>query len=251
MNRMACLTAFTLAVVVATPAFSETEQVSRGTSFASDYQTVPVVANTTGVGGATFQTSVSLLNPTSSSFVVEATFYDAAGTKHQATISLAAGELKSYPNFLDSVFHITGAGAVTLKSVTGTNRFVVNAEIWTGTTNRYGTSVPVLEFAGSDSRSFSAGITVDTNTRTNIGCFNQSDTANFVKATILDSTGDLTLGTVNLPLAANGWGQTSVTTIVSGGQVQFDPQGAAVCYAVVVRNSTNDGHLISAAEYTP
>ena len=42
-----------------------------------------------------------------------------------------------------------------------------------------------------------------------------------------------------------------MTTIVSGGYVQFDPTDSAVCYAVVVDNATNDGRFISAAEYKP
>jgi hypothetical protein len=66
----------------------------------------------------------------------------------------------------------------------------------------------VLEFAGTSSRSFAPGVTVDSNTRTNVGCFDQSGAANSVKATILDNTGKQTLGSVTLPLAANGWGQT-------------------------------------------
>src|SRR5204862_95005 len=54
-----------------------------------------------------------------------------------------------------------------------------------------------------------------------------------------------------LNLAANGWGQTSINAIVSGGYVVFEPEDSAVCYAVVVDNSTNDGRFISAAEYKP
>ena len=69
----------------------------------------------------------------------------------------------------------------------------------------------------------SPGITVDSNTRTNVGCFDQSGAPNMVKATILDNTGKQTIGSVTLNLAANGWGQTAVTSIVSGGYVQFDP----------------------------
>jgi hypothetical protein len=42
-----------------------------------------------------------------------------------------------------------------------------------------------------------------------------------------------------------------VNSIVSNGNVQFDPTDSAVCYAVVVDNATNDGRFISAAEYKP
>ena len=44
---------------------------------------------------------------------VTATLYDASGTKRTALIPLAAGELKTFTNFLDAVFSgFTGAGAV-------------------------------------------------------------------------------------------------------------------------------------------
>ncbi|HSY52407.1 MAG TPA: hypothetical protein VLC46_26635 [Thermoanaerobaculia bacterium] len=255
MRRKIALIAATMAVVLTTSAFSQPAQHARALSFASDSQTVPVMANVPGQGG-TFQSYLAIFNPTSSAYSVTATLHDASGTKHTALIPLAAGELKTYTNFLDAVFSgFSGGGAVTFVSPDSTggtrnNRFILSTEVRTAGT-RFSTSVPVLEFAGTNSRSFAPGITVDSNTRTNVGCFDQSGAPNSVKATILDSTGKLTLGSVTLNLAANGWGQTAANTIVSGGIVQFDPSDSAVCYAVVVDNSTNDGRFISAAEYEP
>jgi len=254
MKRLVWLTAMALAV--ATSALAQSEKMQRrGQDFASDTQTVPVMANTAGVGGATFQTYVAILNPTASAFAVNVSFYDGTGTKHDAQISLAAGELKTYPNFLDAVFHVTGGGAVTFTTPdtaggTRNNRFVLTTEVRTAGSH-YGTSIPALEFAGSGSPSFAGGVTVDANTRTNVGCFDQSGAPNHVKATILDSTGQQTLGSVDLNLFAHGWGQTAVNTIVSSGYVKFQPDDSAVCYAVVVDNTTNDGRFISAAEYRP
>ena len=240
---------FITALILTVPLFAQQRRAVPTTSFASDNQTVPVMANTVGIGGATFQTYVALLNPTPSAFSVDVTLYDGAGTKRNATITLAAGELKTYNNFLSEVFNYSGGGAVTLKSAAG-NRFIVSTEVRTGAA-RYSTSVPALEFAGSNSKSFSAGITVDSTSRTNVGCFNQADVDNSVKATVYDKTGTQTLGTTTLNLGANAWGQTAINTIVSGGYVVFEPQEAAVCYAVVVDNTTNDGRFISAAEYKP
>ncbi|HEV7428915.1 MAG TPA: hypothetical protein VGQ46_21385 [Thermoanaerobaculia bacterium] len=251
--RRISLMVLTMAAAITTSAFAQ--QHVRSLAFASDFQTVPVVANVAGIGGA-FQSYVALFNPTPSAFSVTATLYDATGTKRTATIPLAAGELKTYTNFLDTAFNgFAGAGAVTFTSPdtsggTRNNRFIVNTEVRTAGT-RYSTAIPVLEFGGSSSRSFAPGITVDSNTRTNIGCFDQSGTVNSVKATILDNTGTQTIGTVTINLAANGWRQTSVNSIVSNGNVQFDPSDSAVCYAVVVDNATNDGRFISAAEYRP
>ena len=246
MNRLACL----LAISITIPAFAQSERhIAAENSFASDFQTVPVMANVPGVGG-TFQSYVALFNPTSSSFVVTVTLFDGAGVKRTATITLAAGELKTYTNFLDAVFQFSGGGAVTFQSPDSNKRFIVSTEVRTGGT-RFNTTIPALEFAGSNSPSFSAGITVDASSRTNVGCFNQSSVPNAIKVIVFDNSGTQMVGTLNLNLAANAWGQAPVTAVVSGGYVRFEPTEAAVCYAVVVDNGTNDGRFISAAEYRP
>jgi hypothetical protein len=242
-----------LILIVAVPLFAQAPK--RSEAFASDFQTVPVMANTTGVGGS-FTSYVALFNPTSSAYAVTATLYDGNGVTHTAQINLAAGQLKTYTNFLSDVFNYSGGGAVTFQSPNSTggthnNRFVVNSEIRAGAGSHYSTPIPVLEFAGSSSRSFAPGVTVDSNNRTNVGCFDQSGAPNTVKVTVLDNTGTQTIGTTSLSLPANGWGQTGITSVVSGGYIQFDPGDSAVCYAVVVDNTTNDGRFISAAEYRP
>jgi len=239
--------------LAAMPSFAQ--KPARALDFASDLQTVPVMGNTPGAFGATFQTYVAILNPTASAFTVQASLWDAAGVRHDASINLAAGELKTFQNFLAEVFNVTGGGAVTFSSPltpggTHNNRFIVSTEVRTSGTH-FSTTIPVLEFAGSDSRSFVAGVTVDSNTRTNVGCFNQSANANTVKVTVLDKSGTQTVGTTTLNLPANAWGQTTIGAIVSNGYVQFDPSDSAVCYAVVVDNTTSDGRFISSAEYRP
>src|SRR3954467_10148860 len=160
--RRISLMVLTLAALMTTSAFAQ--QHVRAQAFASDFQTIPVVANVGGIGGS-FQSYVALFNPTSSAFSVTATLYDATGTKRTALIPLAPGELKTYTNFLDAVFSgFTGGGAVTFSSPdtsggTRNNRFIVNTEVRTAGT-RYSTAIPVLEFAGSGSRSFAPGIPV-------------------------------------------------------------------------------------------
>lgn len=240
---------FILVSLFAVAALAQQRTATENTSFASNFQTVPVMANNAGIGGG-FQTYVTLLNPTSSPFTIDVALYDGAGTKRTASIALAARELKTYDNFLLEVFNYTGGGAVTFRSGDSNQRFIVSTEVRT-TGTRYSTTVPALEFAGSNSRSFAAGVTVDSSSRTNVGCFNQSDAANAVAVTVYDKSGAQNLGTATLNLAANGWGQINISAIVSGGYVVFDPQEAAVCYASVVDNTTNDARFISAAEYRP
>lgn len=253
MKRLICLTVLMLAV--AASAFAQSGRAQAGQEFASDFQTVPVMGNTFGANGSQFLTYVAILNPTSATFPVEVTLYDTTGVPRNATITLAAHELKAYNNFLADVFNITGGGAVTFKAPasaggTNNNRFVISAQVQTGGT-RYNTPVPALEFAGTSSPKFAAGITVDTNTRTNVGCFNQSNVANLVRISVLDKSGTQTLGTTQLTLAPNAWGQTGIGTVVSNGYVRFEPAEASVCYASVVENATNDARLSMGVEYLP
>src|SRR5947209_3138662 len=166
MKRLLILT---MALAITMPLCAQSAHRPAAQQFASDFQTIPVMGNTPGFGGATFQTYVAILNPTASSFPVDVTLYDATGAKHNATITLAAGEVKTYNNFLSEVFNFQGGGAVTFKSSDAANRFILNVEVRTGGTH-FSTMIPPLEFAGSSSRSFAPGVTVDSTTRTNIGC---------------------------------------------------------------------------------
>ena len=264
---------FFFLALLATTALAQTSKrpAAPNDSFASDVQTIPVVANTSGVSGAQFTTYMAIFNPTASSMAIKellagpprtttwtvpvddymtitASLFDGNGTETDKTITLAAGELRTYTNFMADVFNALGGGAVTLRASDPSNRFIVSSEVRTG---RFSTTVPALEFAGSSSPSFAPGITVDATARTNVGCFNQSSSANTVKANVFAGTGQSSIGSVTLNLAPNGWSQTAVPTVVSNGYVQFVPSDSAVCYAVVVDNSTNDGRFISAAEYRP
>jgi hypothetical protein len=240
-------TAIALLVVITLPAFAQ-QRAASDNGFASDFQTIPVMANNAGVGGAPFISYVALLNPTAKPFAVTATLYDTTGATKTATINLAAGELRTWSNFLADNFTFTGGGTVTFSSSDPSNRFIVSSEI---TSNRYATPIPSLEFAGSSSRSYAPGIWVDSSSRTNIGCYNQSSAANTITATVRDRTGAQNLGTVTMELPAHAWGQRAVTATVVGGYVEFSPTEAAVCYAVIVDNTTNDGRFLAATEYKP
>ena len=213
---------FFFLALLATTALAQTSKrpAAPNDSFASDVQTIPVVANTSGVSGAQFTTYMAIFNPTASSMAITASLFDGNGTETDKTITLAAGELRTYTNFMADVFNALGGGAVTLRASDPSNRFIVSSEVRTG---RFSTTVPALEFAGSSSPSFAPGITGPGGTS----------------------------AAPSRRASGNGWSQTAVPTVVSNGYVQFVPSDSAVCYAVVVDNSTNDGRLISAAEYRP
>src|ERR1044071_4534990 len=98
MKRLLCLVA--LLSIAAMPALSAPARRVSPANFASDFQTLPAVANVTGAGGAVFQTYVSIMNPTPMAFPVEVSLFDSNGTRRDATINIAAGELKTFDNFL-------------------------------------------------------------------------------------------------------------------------------------------------------
>src|SRR5438270_3004883 len=100
----------TAALLLAVPLFAQSLNTAarRGTtmdSFASDFHTIPVMGNVAGVGGARFQTRVSLLNPTANAFDVQATLYDNNGTPQNAVLHLAPGQVTTFQNFLGDVFN--------------------------------------------------------------------------------------------------------------------------------------------------
>ena len=241
MKRLIVLLTLTM---LAVPMFARRVKIQ---NFASDFQTLPVVANVTGIGNAKYESYVALMNPTSRTFPVEVTLYDANGGEHEATLSLGPGELKTYTNFLQSVFDYAGGGAATFRAPDPSDRFILSSEVRTG---GYTTSVPALEFFGSNSPAFSPGVIVNANWRTNVGCFNQSESMNAITVRVLDANGAL-VGTQMMHLAGDAWGQMPIASVVGDGVVEFRPSEAAVCYAVVVSNTTNDGRFISATEYLP
>ena len=220
-------------------------------SVSSNFAVVPSMANVPGLFGAVWKTKVELYNPTATAYSVQVTLYDNTGKLKEATIDLAAGQLRSYENFLSDVFSFGGAGAVKFDGGSDDNQFVLNAAVYTDTANgRYITPVPALIYDASSLQSYSLGITVDSSARTNIGAFNPSSSANVVTANLFDPSGSV-VSTLTLTLAPQGWNQISIPTTVSGGYVEFKPTLPAYCYAVVVNNTSNDGNFVEATEFAP
>lgn len=243
--------------LASTQAFSRDLGPSRNAlEFTSTYAVVPVMANLQGVTGSFFKTRVALMNPTAATYPIEVSLFGASGFVSKTTIIMAAGQMRSYDNFLEAVFSFTGAGTVKFESqrIAGGSsdfQFLVNSEVWTTSANgRYGTSVPTSLSEPSNSDAYSAGIKIDANTRSNIGCFNDSSLSSVVEAAVFDSSNNL-VTTIMLTLDPNSWKQVPIPNTVPSGYVRFRPSQPAFCYAVVVDNTTNDGNFIQAAEFVP
>jgi len=226
---------------------------------ASSVITIPVMTNAPGALGGVFKTKVVVFNPTIFSFPVEVSLYGTNGFVGKTAISLAAGQVRNYENFLAEVFSFTGAGTVNFDSLSlpGGNsslKFLVSAEVYMDSDKgRFKTVVSTgapLDSVSSTANAYSIGITVDGDTRTNLGCFNTSFSTNVISAEIYDSANRL-ITTIGLTLGGGTWTQVSLPNSVSGGYVRWRPTGAAFCYAVVVNNTSNDGTFIPATNYVP
>ena len=226
---------------------------------ASPIITIPVMANTPGALGGVFKTKVVLFNPTSFAFPIEASLYGPNGFVKKATVDVTAGQIRNYPNFLQDVFSYSGAGTVNFDSLSlsGGNShlaFLVSAEVYIesekGRFQTVVTTGPPLDPVSPTSSAYSLGITVDPNTRTNIGCFNTSFSTNIVNVELYDATNHL-VTIVTLTVAGSSWIQTSLPNAVAGGYIRWKPTSPAYCYAVVVNNTSNDGTFIPAVNYTP
>jgi hypothetical protein len=223
---------------------------------ASTAVVVPTAANVVGLTGSTFRTRISIFNPTSFTYPIQVTFYDVSGNMAKASINMAAGQLRVYDNFLGDVFSATGAGTLKFESfrIVGGSpnfQFVVNAEVWTISSNgRYGTSVTTSLGDGSAAESYSPGIRVDSDFRSNAGCFNDSSVSNTVVADVFDTSNNL-VTSVTLTVPPKAWMQAAIPANVPSGYVRFRPAWPAFCWAVIVNNTTNDGHFVLASEFVP
>ncbi len=226
---------------------------------ASPVITIPVMTNAPGALGGVFKTKAVLFNPTIYSFPVEVTLYSTNGFVSKTTINLASGQIRNYENFLAEVFAFTGAGTVNFDSLSlpGGNSnlsFLVSAEVYMDSEKgRFKTVVttgPPPDPVSPTASAYSTGITVDADTRTNIGCFNTSFSTNVISAEVYDSANRL-LTTITLTVGGGSWTQVSLPNAVSGGYIRWRPISSAYCYAVVVNNTSNDGSFIPAVNYVP
>lgn len=226
---------------------------------ASAVITVPVMANTPGAFGGIFKTKVVVFNPTGFSYPIEVSLYSVGGLVNKKTINMSAGQIRNYENFLEEVFAFAGAGTVNFDSLSvaggAPNRvFFVSAEVYIdsdkGRLKTVVTAGIPLDPISPAINAYSTGITVDSSTRTNLGCFNASFNTNAIIAELYDSSNRL-LTTIPMTLTGGTWNQVPLPTFVTGGYIRWKPNSSAYCYAVVVNNASNDGTFISAVNYVP
>jgi hypothetical protein len=223
---------------------------------ASTTWVIPSSANVAGANGAYFKTKVTLFNPTTLSYNVSASLYNNLGPVQTISLLILPAQSQTWDDFLGTIFNYVGAGTLILDSSAAGNSdfvFLVTAEVFTDSSSgRYKTMVAngtTIDPISSSNPAYNIGISVDTNNRTNIGCFNTQTISVSIVVDLLDS-GGTTLQTMNLILNPRSWYQMPLTTEVSNGIIRWRPNGTIYAYAVVVDNTSNDGSYSVAGEVT-
>lgn len=221
---------------------------------------VPVTAATSGVGGSTWRTELTIFNAGAGDASVKLVFLSSeGGTPPNRSIVLASKQAVTYANALNDVFGVSsGAGAITVEATNAASSplLEVSSRTFTnGTTGTYGQAVPNVDSAALQSSLFLTGMESDGDFRTNLGLVNQS--ANDVPVTLsLSDVDGITLGTTNVTVPANSFQQSSLAAFfpaVGGAsyssmslRVSAGIAGALSVYASVIDNRTQDPVYIQA-----
>jgi hypothetical protein len=207
---------------------------------------LPVAVHPPGLFGSFFKTHLAFYNATDSTFTLTATLYDSNGTPHVASFALEPNQSMAFADFVDEVFHLTGAGTVKFETGNPAYKIALSAQVYTnGPCGDFGTDVPPIAVALSAAESISPGVSNNDSQRANLACFNGSAAPNTVTADVFDER-NFKVETITFSLPGNAWLQKAVSRTVDGGYVRFRPSAPAACYAVDVTNSSNDGRFIPA-----
>jgi hypothetical protein len=221
---------------------------------------VPAVANDTGENGAFFRTRIKLFNPTDHAYSINVLVMDPAGGQILKSLEVAANKYYRWDDFLGQFLGFSGGGALLFQSASGissNDRFTLRCELYTDSAGgRHTTSVPAIELkaAGpseSPTPSWSnVGVTINSGQRMNLGCVNLNAKAISVVAYLFSNAGSL-LKSVTLTLPGFSWKQVALDANVNNGNIVWSAPNATYPYIVSIDNTSNDGTLEMAQDYTP
>ena len=206
---------------------------------------LPTSANVTGQFGAVYKTKVSIFNAVNAPYDVRVGLSDGSGEIAHTSVSLAPGQTLTFNNILADLFGYTGGGAIDLDSGNTGFTFVVNSQVYVDTLGgRYTTAVQFADDLGAITPSrpgFVVGISVNSLRRTNVGCASNTSVPQTIRFQGFDAD-NFTVGSpLTFTLEGFGWAQAGVNFFLTNGGIQITTTGNAVCYAVEVDNTSNDG----------
>jgi len=206
---------------------------------------LPTSANVNGQFGAVFKTKVSIFNAVNASYSIRVGLSTSGGEIAHTFISVSPGQTVTYNNILADLFGYSGGGAIDLDSGNTNYLFIVNSQVYVDTVSgRYTTAVQFADDLGDIVPSrpgFVVGVSINSVRRTNIGCASNSGFDQTVTFQAFDAN-NFTVGSpFSFNLAAFGWSQYGVNLSLTNGGIRIDATRNAVCYAVEVDNTSNDG----------
>jgi len=221
---------------------------------------ISVAAQTSGVGGTSWRTELTLFNAGIEGANLTVRFLPSGGGNAVSkSVFLAPRQSSMYENALLDLFDIgSGAGALAVEaSSAGSNANIriTSRTFTTDAAGTYGQSVPDVEPADLESTLYITGIKSSNAYRTNIGLVNRASASASTTLVLMSPTGGTT-STKSLTLAANSFQQYSLASLfpevegrtfdVLSMKIASDTADAVSAYASVVDNATQDPVYIQA-----
>ncbi len=206
---------------------------------------LPTSANVHGNFGAFFKTKVSIFNAVNATYDIRAGLSVSNGEIAHVFITMAPGQTRTFDNILDDLFGYTGGAAIDLNSGDTSFRFVVNAQVYVDNpTGRYTTAFQFADDLGDITPSrpgYVVGISVNSQRRTNVGCASNTSLPQTITFQGFDANNFSVGSQFTFTLAGFGWAQYAATFTLTNGGIYITASDNAVCFAVEVDNTSNDG----------
>jgi len=206
---------------------------------------LPTSANVNGQFGAVFKTKVSIFNAVDATYSIRVGLSVSNGEIAHTFITLAPGQTLTFNNILSDLFGYYGGGAIDLDSGDANLDFIVNSQVYVDTASgRYTTAVQFSDDLGDIIPSrpgYVIGVSVNSASRTNIGCASNSPYDQTITFQAFDANNFAVGSPFPFTLAAFGWAQYGVNLSLTNGGIYITATQNAVCYAVEVNNMSNDG----------
>ncbi|HEY2322981.1 MAG TPA: PKD domain-containing protein, partial [Thermoanaerobaculia bacterium] len=221
---------------------------------------VSAAAQTSGVGGSSWRTELTLFNAGSDTLPVNLIYIPSYGNAVQIRpISIYGKQTLTYSNALGDLYGISnGAGAIAIEatSAAGTPQLRVTSRTFTdGATGTYGQSVPTVGASDFSGNLYLTGVTSNANFRTNVGLVNRGGSDAGVTLTLVDALGSQ-VASANVTVPANNFQQTPISQLFPllatrsfdslSMKVSSDAPDAISVYASVIDNKTQDPVYIQA-----
>jgi PKD repeat protein len=220
---------------------------------------ISVTTQTSGLGGTSWRTDLTIFNAGEQGASVTLLFLPAAGMNViSRSLFLAPKQSVTYGNTLLDLFGVpNGAGAVAIEGTsagTGSAQLRVSSRTYTdGPTGTYGQSVP--DVAALDRTLYITGMQSNEGYRTNIGLVNRGTMDTSAALTLYDASGTI-IGTENISVPASNFQQFPLVALFPDlGGMQVDVMSMKViastpdtvsAYASVIDNITQDPIYIQA-----